>query len=44
MQYLSKEGVKWPYMDLNKVESICVAMDCTLTDILEFVPDNTEEE
>lgn len=32
------------YMALDKVESICVAMDCTPNDILEFVPDNTEEE
>lgn len=31
------------YMALDKVESICVAMDCTPTDILEFVPDNTEK-
>ena len=32
------------YMALDKVESICVAMDCTPNDILEFLPDNTEEE
>ena len=32
------------YMALDKVESICVAMDCTPNDILEFVPNNTEEE
>ena len=32
------------YMALEKVESICVAMGCTPNDILEFVPDNTEEE
>lgn len=32
------------YMALDKVESICVAMDCTPNDILEFVPSNTEEE
>ena len=31
------------YMALDKVESICVAMECTPNDILEFVPDNTEE-
>ena len=32
------------YMTLDKVESICVAMDCTPNDILEFLPENTEEE
>ncbi len=32
------------YMALDKVESICVAMDCTPNDILEFLPENTEEE
>ena len=32
------------YMALEKVESICVAMGCTPNDILEFVPDNMEEE
>ena len=31
------------YMALEKVESICAAMECTPDDILEFVPDNTEE-
>lgn len=31
------------YMALEKVESICAAMGCTPDDILEFVPDNTEE-
>lgn len=31
------------YMALDKVESICVAMNCTPNDILEFVPDNCEE-
>ena len=31
-------------MALDKVESICVAMDCTPNDILEFLPENTEEE
>lgn len=30
------------YMALDKVESICVAMNCTPNDILEFVPDNNE--
>ena len=32
------------YMALDKVESICVAMDCTPNDILEFLPENMEEE
>jgi len=32
------------YMALEKVESICVAMGCTPNEILEFVPDNTDEE
>ncbi len=32
------------YMALDKVESICVAMDCTPNDIWEFLPENTEEE
>lgn len=32
------------YMALDKVESICAAMDCTPNDILEFVSDNTEDE
>lgn len=32
------------YMALDKVESICVAMDCTPNDILEFVPDSGKEE
>lgn len=27
------------YMALDKVESICVAMDCTPNDILEFLPE-----
>ena len=30
------------YMSLDKVESICAAMNCTPNDILEFVPDNNE--
>lgn len=30
------------YMALDKVESICAAMNCTPNDILEFVPDNNE--
>ena len=32
------------YMALDKVESICVAMDCTPNDIWEFLPEHTEEE
>ena len=31
------------YMALDKVESICVALECTPNDILEFIP-NTEED
>ena len=31
------------YMALDKVESICMAMDCTTNDILEFVPENKEK-
>ena len=31
-------------MALEKVESICVAMDCTPNDILEFVPESGEED
>ncbi len=31
------------YMALDKVESICVAMNCTPNDILEFVPDCGEK-
>lgn len=27
------------YMALNKVESICMALDCTPNDILEFIPE-----
>ena len=32
------------YMALDKVESICVAMDCTPNDILEFVPEEKEND
>lgn len=32
------------YMALDKVESICAAMDCTPNDILEFLPDCTVTE
>lgn len=27
------------YMALDKVESICMALDCTPNDILEFIPE-----
>ncbi|MFQ9966728.1 MULTISPECIES: helix-turn-helix domain-containing protein [Peptoniphilus] len=27
------------YMALDKVESICLALDCTPNDILEFIPE-----
>ena len=30
---------KGQYMSLDKVESICTALDCTPNDILEFVPE-----
>ncbi len=32
------------YIALDKVESICAAMDCTPNDILEFFPNATESE
>ena len=32
------------YMALDKVESICQAMDCTLNDILEFINVSGKEE
>lgn len=32
------------YMALDKVESICIAMNCTPNDILEFVPDGGKED
>lgn len=32
------------YMALDKVESICAAMNCTPNDILEFIPNGTESE
>lgn len=32
------------YMALDKVESICVAMDCTPNDILEFLPEEKEND
>ncbi len=31
------------YISLDTIESICRALDCGVDDILEFVPDNTEE-
>ena len=30
------------YMALDKIESICVAMDCTPNDILEFIPNPSD--
>lgn len=32
------------YIALDKVESICNAMNCTPNDILVFLPDNNDEE
>ena len=31
------------YMALDKVESICVALNCTPNDILEFIPDTEDD-
>ena len=31
------------YMALDKIESICAALNCTPNDILEFIPDEREE-
>ena len=31
------------YISLESVEKICRALDCTLDDIVEFMPDDTEE-
>ena len=31
------------YMALDKIESICTALNCTPNDILEFIPDEREE-
>ncbi len=31
------------YMALDKIESICTALNCTPNDILEFLPDEKEE-
>jgi len=30
------------YLALDKIESICVAMDCTPNDILEFIPNPSD--
>ena len=30
------------YMALDKIESICAALNCTPNDILEFIPDEKE--
>lgn len=32
------------YMSLDKLESICNAMDCTPNDIMVFIPDTNEKE
>lgn len=32
------------YMALDKVESICMALDCTPNDILEFIPEEKDNE
>ena len=32
------------YTSLDSVESICRVLECTVDDILEFVPDQTEQE
>ena len=31
------------YLALDKIESICAALNCTPNDILEFIPDEKEE-
>ena len=31
------------YLSLDTIESICRVMNCGVDDILEFIPDNTEE-
>ena len=31
------------YLSLDTIESICRTMNCGVDDILEFLPDNTEE-
>ena len=35
---------KGQYMALDKIESICKALDCTPNDILEFLPDDKDEQ
>ena len=32
------------YIALDKVESICFAMDCSPNEIMEFIPENSEGE
>ena len=32
------------YMALDKVESICMALNCTPNDILEFIPEEKDNE
>lgn len=32
------------YISLDSIESICRVLECTVDDILEFVPDQTEQE
>lgn len=32
------------YMALDKVENICMALDCTPNDILEFIPEEKDNE
>ena len=32
------------YMALDKVESICMALNCTPNDILEFIPEKKDNE
>lgn len=32
------------YVSLDSIEKICKALNCGVDDILEFLPDNTEEE
>lgn len=32
------------YMALDKLESICMALGCTLNDILEFIPEEKNNE
>ncbi len=32
------------YVSLDSIEKICKALNCGVDDILDFLPDNTEEE